>query len=214
MAYIVDESYFIRELYIPNAMELNSSAGDELSLYIDDKARQCLKHALGYTLFNDLDSNVSHGVLDAGAPAKWQNLVNGVEYTLNGNTFKWQGLIYTEGLMKRSLLANYVFYYWLLDQQSQMSGVGEVIVNAKNAVNINSTQRLVRVWNDFVKMYQEGMYQYDYNAYYRDGIRVIDWLGNSTMTDYVSLVKFLEDNDADYPDAALKRYDMINQFGL
>lgn len=215
MAYIIDGSYFIKELYVPNADEINSGSGEELTLFIDDKARQCLKNALGYTLYNELDSEIDmSGMLKNTAPAKWQNLVNGVEYTLEGKTFKWQGLKYSEGMYKRSLLATYVYYHWLIEQQSKMSGVGEVVVNAKNAVNINSTQRLVRVWNDFVMQYQEGLYDYNYQSYWKNNIKVIDWLGNSTSTDFVSLIKFLQDNDADYPDAALMRYQKQNQLGL
>lgn len=214
MAYIIDGSYFIKELYVPNADEINSGSGDELSLFIDDKARQCLKNALGYTLYNELDGNITNGTLNTAAPAKWQNLVNGVEYTLSGNTFKWQGLIYIEGLMKKSLLATYVYYYWLTEQQSKMSGVGEVVVNAKNAININSTQRLVRVWNDFVRQYQEGLSDHNQKSYWKNNIKVIDWLGNSASSDFVSLIKFIQDNDTDYPDAALIRYQKQNQLGL
>lgn len=219
MAYLIDETYFQRELYVPNADELNSGALNELTEFIDDKARLCLKYALGYELFNDLDSNITDGVLDVGAPAKWLNLVNGVEYTKDGETFKWDGLISTEGAFKKSLLANFTFYYWLEYNQSKMSGVGEVVVNAKNAINVNSTQRLVKVWNEFVSMYQGSDYNSYYgipqpSIYYKGNIRVTDWLGNCYNDNFVSFIQFLYDNDNDYPDATLKRYNKQNQLGI
>lgn len=214
MAYIIDESYFQRELYVPNSDELNSGAFNELQSFIDDKARLCLKNALGYALFKDLDDNITDGVLNDDAPQKWIDLVNGVEYTLDGKTYKWQGLIYTEGAFKKSLLANFVYCEWLTYNQSRMSGVGEVVTTAKNAINVNSTQRLVTIWNDFVDMYQDGIYNYEYQEYYHNNIKVIDWLGNSTYNDYVSLIKFLVDNDTYYPDAPLRRYKKQNQLGI
>ena len=214
MAYIIDETYFQRNLQVPNANELNSGAYAELQEYIDSKARLCLKGALGYELFKDFDNNVTDGVLDVGAPQKWQDLVNGKEYTLDGTLFRWEGLINTEGAFNKSLLANFVYYYWLYDNQSAMTGVGEAVLNAKNATSINSTQRLVTVWNEFVKMYQGKMFEhYKHTYYYRD-IKIVDYLGDAYDDDYVSLTRFLIDNKDDYPEAALKRYQFINQFGL
>lgn len=214
MAYLINEAYFQRELFVPNADDQDRSAYQELQEFIDDKARLCLKEALGYTLFKDLDSNITNGVLDGGAPQKWLDLVNGKEYTKDGYTYYWEGLLVQEGAFNKSLLANFVFYHWLYYNQSTMSGVGEVVLNAKNAININSTQRLTSVWNEFVNMYQGKQTKYTYSEYRRNGIKVIDWIGNNTNDYYSSLIMFLSDNEEDYPDAALKMYNVINQFGL
>lgn len=214
MAYLIDESYFQRELFVPNADDQDRSVYQELQQFIDEKARLCLKEVLGYTLFKDLDDNITDGNLDDAAPQKWKDLVNGKEYTKDGYTYYWQGLLINEGAFKKSLLANYVFYYWLYYNQSTMSGVGEVVLNAKNAININSTQRLTSVWNEFVEMYQGKQTKYTYSEYKRNGIKVIDWLGNNTNDYYSSLIMFLSDNEEDYPDAPLKMYNTINQFGL
>ena len=214
MAYLIDETYFQRELFVPNADDQDRSAYKDLQEFIDDKARLCLKEVLGYTLFKDLDANITNGNLDSGAPQKWLDLVNGKEYTKDGYTYYWQGLLIQEGAFKKSLLANFTFYHWLYYNQSRMSGVGEVVLNAKNAINVNSTQRLVSVWNEFVEMYQGKQTKYTYSEYRRNGIKVIDWIGNNTNDYYASLIMFLSDNEEDYPDAPLKMYNAINQFGL
>jgi hypothetical protein len=215
MAYLINESYFQRELFVPNADDTDRSASTELQEFIDDKARLCLKEALGYTLFKDLDLYVdAAGNLKPATPTKWLNLVNGVEYTKDGKTFYFEGLLVQEGAFRKSLLANYVFYHWLYYNQSTMSGVGEVILNAKNAININSTQRMVSVWNDFIEMYQGKQTKFTRTEYYHSGIKVVDWLGCDTNDYYVSLIKFLSDNEEDYPDAALKLFNSKNQFGL
>lgn len=216
MAYLIDESYFQRNYLVPNADELNSGAYAELQQYIDSKARLCLKDALGRALFNDLDSNITNGVLDGSAPTKWKNLVNGVEYTKNGETLQWEGLLRQEGAFKESLLTPFVYYHWLYDNQSKLSGVGEVVMEAKNSFTVGSSQRLVNTWNEFVNQYQGEYFEYKTNTYYRGNVKVIDYLSGYNYNDdeYVSLIRFLLDNDTDYPKPNIKRYKFKNQLGL
>lgn len=210
--YIIDESYFQSDLFIPNSNELNSSALDVLGQFIDSKARLCLKNALGYTLFSELDSYIVSGNLDPLAPQKWLNLVNGVEYTKGDTTYKWDGLIYTEGTKNQSLLAYYVYYYWLLNEQQKQTGVGTVSLQSKNATNVNATQTLVNVWNNFVTLYQfdcEDVYEYYYNT-----DRFFPFWVSSDSSNYVSLLKFLNDNEDDYPEASMRGVEYKNSFGL
>ena len=174
MAYLIDETYFQRELFVPNADDTDRSAYTELQEFIDNKSRLLLKEVLGYTLFKDLDQNITNGILDAGAPQKWLNLVNGVEYVKDGYTYYWEGLLVQEGAFKKSLLANFVFYHWLYYKQTK----------------------------------------YTYSEYRRNGIKVIDWVGNNTNDYYSSLIMFLSDNEETYAKAPLKMYHTINQFGL
>lgn len=210
--YLIDETYFQNDYFIPNTKELRDSSLTVLGQFVDKYARLLLKNSLGYTLFSDLDSNITNGVLDSGAPQKWLDLVNGKEYTKSGVTYKWQGLAFTEGTKKQSLLVPYVYYYWLLNEQQKQSGVGTVVVNSKNATNVNATQTLVNAWNDFVTLYEydcENHYEYLYN----DWLDFPYWWSNDS-SNYVSLVKFLDDNEDDYTDAPLKRYNYKNSFGL
>ena len=51
--YIIDESYFKRELSIPNINETLSDAKDNLQGFIDDKVRLLLQNSLGYQLFKE-----------------------------------------------------------------------------------------------------------------------------------------------------------------
>jgi hypothetical protein len=63
-------------------------------------------------------------------------------------------------------------------------------------------------------MYQGKETKFTKSEYYYRGIKVIDWLGCDTNNHYVSLIKFLSDNEDDYPEAPLKLYNTINQFGI
>ncbi|MBC7652323.1 MAG: hypothetical protein H7101_11295 [Deinococcales bacterium] len=186
----------------------------ELTLCIDKYARQLLKNALGFVLFNDFDSQVTDGVLNSGAVQKWIDLVNGAEYTKDDKVYKWQGLIYAEGLYKNSLLAKYVFYNWYKENVSTLSGIGEVNLQGANSVTVEPNQRLVTVWNSFLQEYQHRQNNNNNaNVYLHNGTPVYDWYrGNEN--DYVSLLHFLTDKATDYPDAPRKEYKLLNQFGL
>lgn len=210
--YLINENDFQSDYFIPNTQELRESALTVLEQFVDNYARLLLKNALGYSNFNDLDSNVTNGVLDSGAPQKWLDLVNGVEYEKDGITYSWQGLVFEEGTKRQSLLVPYVYYYWLLNEQQKQSGVGTVVVNTKNATNVNATQTLVNAWNDFVTLYQYDCEDY-YRYFYNISIDFPYWWSNDS-TNYVSLVKFLRDNEDNYPDAPLNRYEYKNSFGL
>jgi len=212
--YLIDASYFIREIHIPNVNESNNGSGETLDYFIDEKVRLLLStKALGGTLFTAFNSYVANGVLLNTAPQKWKDLVNGKTYTKNDKNYIWEGLLQTKGTFKKSLLAYYTYYYWLMDNVSLMSGLGEVRGEAKNAIGVNSTQRLVTIWNEFVKMYQGKNTCFNGVKYVYNGVPIEDYY-NQNSGSYVSLLQFLKDNETDYPDAQLEMFEFQNQLGL
>lgn len=212
--YIIDESYFIKEIRIPNASEIDvSGSTDSFDSWIDQQARLCLQNALGSVLFADFDSNVTNGVLDVGAPTKWLDLVNGKTYTKDGYTYIWKGLAFTEGTFKGSLLAYFTYCKWLEFQLSQQTGMGEARGKAVNSMSANSTHRYVMLWNAFVEMYQ-GKYSETNTLRYIKGVPVRDYYGGRENNSFVSLVEYLKDNEDDYPDPLLIEYNFQNTFGF
>lgn len=210
--FIIDGTYFIREYNIPNANELQTGASIQLTQYIDERVPFVLKQALGFTLFTELLTDMTNGVLKTDADQKWKDLVDGVTYTKEDKEYRWNGLIYTEGTFKNSLLTPFVFYYFLKDNVSQLSGVGEVAGTSKNAESVNSNQRLVTAWNDFVLQYQ-GEGRFRPHKYMHRGVFVSDYFVNRN-SGFVDLITFLSDNETVYPDAQLTKYDHQNSFGL
>lgn len=211
--YIIDQTYFTRELSIPNINEVQTEAYDTLNYFVDEYVRQLLRDALGIEIFNILDTYVIDGAFDStGAPQYIIDLVEGKEYVKSGVTYKWSGLISTQGVFKKSLLANYVYYQWLKNSFSTQSGVGEVTLNPQNANLVNPTQKLVTAWNSFVTMYQNANCVYP-NVYYKGHTQVIDWLGYNVNTE-VSLIEYLNDNDSDFITATLRVYEYQNQLGI
>lgn len=215
--YIIDDTYFQRELAIPNTNDTSSKASEELEQYIDEKCRLLILNVLPLVLVNEFDDLLVNGILPNApeTPVKWLNMVYGCEYELGGKTLKWNGLRYEQGTYKSSLLAEFTFYHWLKDNQSYVSGVGESKGNPKGATLVNSTQRLVTVWNRFVKAYQcdlMGNYPffYDYTFNYQFYYPIYEHHTN----DSVSFIQFLNDNAEDYPNVTPKHYALQNQLGL
>lgn len=212
--YIINDTYFqAPKREIPNLDESDSKSFAELELLIDEKCRLLLLDFLTSEQVTELESYLVNGILPTpptGVPQKWVDLVNGKTYTKNGVELRWIGLIYTKGTYKGSLLADYVYSFWLESQVSYMTGVGDAKGQPKGAVLVNPTQRYVNTWNEFVKAYQSN----------RDGY--CDWMGgylfyryrSEWKTNEVSLIQFLSDNDDIYPNDNIKFFEVKNQLGF
>jgi len=215
--YIIDSTYFqAPKREIPNLIEADSKSFAELELLIDEKCRLLLLSFLTKEQVTELESYLAYGLLPVpptGVPAKWVQLINGTTYVKNDVTLIWNGLIYSKGTYKGSLLADYVYYYWLTENVSYMTGVGDAKANPKGASLVIPTQRIVNTWNDFVKAYQSdygrGWVDYDYRM-----SGVYPWCWNYAQNAEVSLIQFLQDHDETYPNPNRKFFEVQNQLGL
>jgi hypothetical protein len=223
--YIIDDTYFQpSKREVPNLDEADSRTFAELQLLIDEKCRLLLLGFLTLEQFTELDSYLVDGIFPEDAqpdellpnyvPQKWIDLVNGATYIKNGVTLNWTGLIYKKGAYKGSLLADYVYYYWLTQNVSYMTGVGDAKGNPKGASLVIPTQRVVNTWNDFVKQYQSncnGFFNWNYGCFDYSWY----WVGiNYSNQNEVSLIQFLSDKDEDYPNDNRRLYAIQNQLGL
>ena len=210
--YIIDDTYFqAPKREIANLNEADSRSFAELEMLIDYKCRSLLLYFLTVEEVSELESHLVNGLfptVTTGIPQKWIDLVNGKTYELNGVSLVWNGLKYSKGTFKGSLLADYVYYFWLIDQVSYMTGTGDSKANPKGAKSVNPTQRLVRVWNDFVEQYQmDGFGFYDpFGLYYG--------YFNAFQKSDVSLIQFLQDNNEIYPNENRRYFELQNQMGL
>ena len=216
--YLIDQTYFIKQYSIPNI----NDAGDALTVleqYIDEFGRKYMKNALGRE-FATFDAVLDAGLFPdppTGIDQKWIDLVNGVEYTKDGKTYKWEGLLRTEGTFKSSPITPFVYCYWLSENVTTVTALGEATIEAKNATSANSTQRLVTTWNEMLGMYQGECADANWRGdfYYHSGVPIFDYYGGREENNYVSLLTYLTDNETTYPDAGKLRMEGVkNQLGL
>lgn len=207
---IVDNSYFINEIFIPHAKpSITDNVLDidaELVSFIEVYSSDCLVKCLGYSLFkefeNNLDSTAANG-LKSGAEEKWNELLNGKEYLDKYNKkVYWPGIREKVGAeYKMSFIADYVYYMFEESNDSSRAGVGNVKEQSENAQIVSKTPKVIFAWRRFFEKvvgkeilpvtYCGGAYSYE------SGIGV-DWYGISQHKK--SLYQFIMDSNANDPD--------------
>ena len=142
---IIDKTYFRSSIYLPEAKPGLGGEPANLKLQdiIDEYAYDCLLKSLGKKLskefISQLDPNEANGLL-VGADTKWDDLLNGKEYTANDGTEKeWRGIRFKNSPLDTnynvSLIAFYVYFFHEQINNETRSIIGNVSEDAKNATN-------------------------------------------------------------------------------
>lgn len=161
----IDKTYFYGELSIAQLSQPAVAAS--LQSILDFREQQLLSALMGYNLYNDFMAGI---VVMPTPDALWKDIRDGKEYTYFGNKVKWPGLAFTIGTSKKSLIANYVYYWYIRDNHSWTTGGGEK--KTEIAINVMPNLKLVRAWNEMVqwnnslKMFLN--YSGNYNTYSLD----------------------------------------------
>lgn len=150
---IINAQYFqTKELYIPNSVaqptigSVSPSATAQLNEEIDSIEQSLLLDVLGYEQLQELLAQFeTNGDWIATPIQKWVDLVDGKD--------DWKGLRYSIGTKKVSLIAYYVFFYYLGMDFQTYSTTGMQIPKAENSIRNDVSVKQVSVWNKFVAMY-------------------------------------------------------------
>jgi|TARA_R110000868_G_scaffold159835_2_gene389046 hypothetical protein len=150
---IINAQYFqTKELYIPNSVAQPSigsvlpSATAQLNEEIESIEQSLLLDILGYEQLQELMAQFDEdGEWVEDPIQKWVDLVDGVD--------DWKGLRYSIGTKKISLIAYYVFFYYLGTDFQTYSTTGMQIPRAENSLYNNPSIKQTTVWNKFIKMY-------------------------------------------------------------
>lgn len=207
---IIDNTYFVGKILIPNLS--NQIAGYNINSLIQDECYSFLASLLGNDIYLDLEKYFDENLdLKTDAPLKYKELLYGKQY--DGKT--WKGLIIKKGLVKKSILADYVFLKWLEENHIQNSPSGIVNADTKNVSNVNPTEKYVYIWNRIVKYVGISIFK-PYRTIYK-GVEFVDYVGKDKSQ--VSLHEFLHDFKEDYPKPQLTTPDgnelrIKNVFGL
>lgn len=210
---IIDSTYFTgKELYIPNVVlqpsigSNNLNPSDALGQEIEDKESELMLDILGYSqateLYNQFEQDGSWKV---AALQKWKDLVDGKD--------EWKGLRYTIGGKKVSLIAYYVFFYYLANDYHTYTTTGMQIAKSENSVTQDPSIKQVSIWNKFVKMYVGSLLINKVQFTDNWNGRAMSFNGIN-LSNEVSLYEFLTKNNAVYNVSHFKSKSVINYFGL
>ena len=223
---LVDNTYFQGKRFIPNINEpeVNNRTGDDLQSFIDSVEKNVLSYCFGLEMWKDFKEKYND---QSTFPDNYKNLVEGTSYEFEEKTYYWSGILEVE--LKRSFLADLVYYNFKIHQNSQASEFGEVSAENKVGNKASITPKVIEAYNSFIIKCFGGF------RGFADGLTlegnpvwvVSNRLGNGIGLDYyginrqskdVSMMQFLFDNKADYPllDLDYRRYggERKNQFGI
>lgn len=220
---IISRSYFTGIINIPNSKEGGSIHDNllgnvsKLDGFIEEYERDVLVRCFGTSLYNlfasQLDSDNSNGLI-TNVDQKWDDLLNGKEYTIGSDTVNWRGLIYSLGDAKYSLIAYYVFYHFLNDDVETYTGTGVKEIKSKNAKTVSAIPKAVKAWRKF---YELTVGRYTQPVVYTRGSRMgIDWAGVNGPDR--SLYQFIQDQNSlvpgTYPDWRPQHWENMNTLGI
>jgi len=220
---LINTSYFQnKSVFIPSTVTQPSigsntpTAADSLQQEIDQRECEVLVKALGWVQYAELLDQLEQvspstdWTVKPSAPQKWKDLVNGVTY--DGK--RWNGLRYTLGTNKISLIANYVYFYYLQSEWYQYTATGIQVAEAENSVRQSPNNQMVKAWNSFIEMYGGNNDGRGYSFFNnRNGFGMRWAFGTNEKTD-VSLYRFLSDRSGDFDNSFFQHLGMINIYNL
>lgn len=223
---IITSKYMINEIYIahakPSAVKGVIGVSSDVDAFIEKYSEDCLLKCLGYPLLKNfkenLDINQKSGLVE-GADQKWDDLLNGMEYTdPNGNLVKWKGIRYKnfsteDAPYDMSFLAQYVYFFYEKNYADARSSMGHQKAKAKNADRQTPNFKITEAWRRFYDNVQGAPFREVTCNQYGYGI---DYYANH---DGVTLYKFIKDANAlvedTYPDFKPTDWGRnMNQFGI
>ena len=208
--YLIDKTYFRNKLQISGLYDGNNGIETKLDDYISIYVIDFLQKLLGVD-FEDLKANITDGVLDTGAPQKWLDLINGKTYTKDGKTYIWKGLLYQNGSVKLSILANVVYCNLIHDL---VTGNGQISVDVKSSRMLVPRKNYVEVWNEIANQFNQSV-DLQPKISFINGVRFTDYYGGLSDNGYRTLSDFLIDFEDDYPNVNIcLGYEIINSFDL
>jgi hypothetical protein len=210
---IINAQYFqTKELYIPNSVaqpsigSVSPTATTQLDEEIGSIEQSLLLDILGYEQLQELNAQFeTNGDWKVGALQKWKDLVDGKD--------DWKGLRYTIGTKKISLIAYYVFFYYLGMDFQTYSTTGMQIPQAENSIMNAPGIKQVSVWNKFILMYvgrgmnDNGDVSYNWNGTFIS-------FGNTNIGNEVTLYQYLSTNNSVYDITYFRNKTPLNYFGL
>ena len=162
MANLIDYTYFIRELSLPQAANVEGRA--VINSFIDKYEPKLLTAALGADLYAALVA----GLAEETPLAIWTDLMTGKDYIYNLKSYRWTGLRNTT--TKESPIANYVYYWIMKNNISNTTGIGEVSPKGENSFRANPSRKMTAAWNEMVDQLRSLKHFLDSSVSYPDWV--------------------------------------------
>lgn len=136
-------SYFPDDIFF-TADSTNVSTGEYHLPFLAGKTFRVVQRGVG-----PLEDGVDIVIVSDGFEKSFEL---GEKFTIEftGSTPLPDSATIVTSIAKESLIANYVYWMWIHDQQTQTVGLGEVAAKAENADAANPSEKLMLAWNEMV----------------------------------------------------------------
>lgn len=207
---LIDETYFVNDINIPNTDRPNVSS--TLEAAITKYQKEVLIDVLGWELYELFSENITEAI--------YVSIIEGKDFTFefNGKQIKrhWKGL-QNEDL--ESLIAYFVYCRWIESEITLTTGIGEILSETQVGTVISPRDKYVAAYNNMVRVYGN-----IYDQKYMNTIQKMS-LSHYLMNPYEldtyihfndepSLYNFLLANKDDYPTWEFTPKERINVFEL
>lgn len=136
----IDTSYFSEPIAIPQIE--NEAVAAAVNKLLDHADVELLERLLGTPLYILYTAGI------VASTQIYKDIRDGKAYL----TFKWWGLKFTQGTVKKSLIANYVYFHYVRNSHTVLTGTGAKTLKTENAVESSPWFKLVKAWNEMVDM--------------------------------------------------------------
>lgn len=139
---IINSTFFYGSITIPGINNSSSTVTNDLNWFIDEHEPKLLELLLGYELKKAYDLGI------VGDIQIYKDIRDGKEYQSKelGLT-KWKGLSYTVGGSKKSLVANYIYFYFMQNRVTSSSQSGEKKNDKENSKEWTPDFKTASSWN-------------------------------------------------------------------
>lgn len=217
---LIDETYFTGRLKISNIEEPspNNVVQENISTLIRRGQEELLTAFFGVKMYLDLIEKYQRD--KDNLPQNYKDLLRGKDYTREGKTYYWKGLINDEN--KTSLLADYIYIVYQLENVYQTTAFGQTRIEGKIGEIVSVVPKITKIYNEFIQQVQGGKGAFSHGLTHEGNLykmlkRGIDYTRGRNGNAYVSLYQFLEDNEADFPLLELDKWiiwEPQNEFGI
>lgn len=141
---LIDITYFYGEINIAQIDQ--QTVLSTVRNFIKKYEPQCLNQLLGVGFALEFLDNILP--VSGDMEQRWIDLLYGKTYEYHGKTYQWMGFIND---LKESVLANYVYYWWVRKEVQQTTGMGQVKPSGENGSITSSQNTTIRAWNEMVE---------------------------------------------------------------
>ncbi len=139
---LIDNTYFTGQLFLPGRGDVVESS--KITQAINQREPEYLELVLGGPLYTAFMA----GLLEDPIQQKWVDLRDGANYNYKGVNHRWEGFVNT---VKRSPIANYVYYWYTRQGASYSTGTGEVLPRTENGTRTGGNDKGSNAWNTMIK---------------------------------------------------------------